>query len=158
MSYPPPLFPYPDYFRTRDRDHLNLLSVFHFVIGGLGVLGIGFLTIHYAIMSRVFLSPEIWKNAHGTMPPRELFDTMIWFYWAAGGAMVLFITANVICGFFLRKRQRWTFCIVIAGLDCLQIPFGTALGIFTILTLSRESVRQLFEEASNRGNPPPPMS
>ncbi len=30
------------------------------------------------------------------------------------------------------------FSIVVAGLDCFQIPFGTALGVFTIIVLSRK--------------------
>jgi hypothetical protein len=34
--------------------------------------------------------------------------------------------------------------LIIAVLNCLQIPFGTALGVFTIIVLSRDSVRELY--------------
>jgi hypothetical protein len=36
------------------------------------------------------------------------------------------------------------FSLVIAGLNCIQIPFGTALGVFTIIVLLRDSVREAY--------------
>ena len=45
----------------------------------------------------------------------------------------------------LQHRSR-TFCIIVAALMCLSIPFGTILGVFTLIVLSRPSVRQLFGE------------
>jgi len=35
--------------------------------------------------------------------------------------------------------------MVIAGLSCLNMPLGTVLGIFTLIVLSRESVKVLFK-------------
>lgn len=51
---------------------------------------------------------------------------------------------NVLSGFFLLQKRNRLFSLIIGGLNCLQIPFGTALGVFTILVLSRDSVRQLY--------------
>ena len=34
--------------------------------------------------------------------------------------------------------------MVIAGIECFIMPFGTVLGIFTILTLIKPETRQLF--------------
>jgi hypothetical protein len=31
-----------------------------------------------------------------------------------------------------------------AGVECLFMPFGTVLGVFTIIVLMRESVKQVF--------------
>lgn len=36
------------------------------------------------------------------------------------------------------------FALVVAGLDCVRIPVGTALGVFTISVLLRDSVRQSY--------------
>ncbi len=62
--------------------------------------------------------------------------------------VVLFagLVLNVLSGLFLWQRRHRVYSIVTAGLDCLQIPFGTALGVFTLLVLSRDSVRQLYEQ------------
>jgi hypothetical protein len=43
-----------------DESHLHLLSVFHFVMGGLYTLGIGFIALHFFIMWMVMkMPPEI---------------------------------------------------------------------------------------------------
>lgn len=38
-----------------------------------------------------------------------------------------------------------TFVFVMACVQCANVPFGTALGVFTILVLQRPSVKALFE-------------
>ena len=52
--------------------------------------------------------------------------------------------ANLLSALFLWRRQHRMFSMVVGGLNCLQIPFGTALGVFTILVLSRDSVQELY--------------
>lgn len=36
------------------------------------------------------------------------------------------------------------YCLVMAGIECMFMPFGTVLGVFTIIVLMRESVQKLF--------------
>ena len=42
------------------------------------------------------------------------------------------------------RRKHYTFCFVMACVECLSVPFGTVLGVFTILVLNRASVKELF--------------
>ena len=35
--------------------------------------------------------------------------------------------------------------MVIAALECLSVPLGTLLGVFTLVVLSRPSVRDSFD-------------
>jgi len=44
--------------------------------------------------------------------------------------------------------------MVIAGIECLFMPFGTVLGVFTLVVLVRPSVKELF--LRNQGNEPAP--
>jgi nitrate reductase gamma subunit len=59
-----------------------------------------------------------------------------------------FVVAALVftAGRFLAKRKHHTFCLVIAAVECLFMPFGTVLGVFTIIVLLRPTVRQLFGE------------
>jgi hypothetical protein len=50
----------------------------------------------------------------------------------------------IIAGQKLKRRESRTFCIVIAALECLIQPFGTVLGVLTIIVLMKPSVIQLF--------------
>ncbi len=43
------------------------------------------------------------------------------------------------------------FCLVMGGVECILVPFGTVLDVFTIVTLTRRAVKKLFgiEERQN---------
>jgi len=45
----------------------------------------------------------------------------------------------------LALRKRYSFALVIAYIECLFVPFGMILGVFTIVALSRESMKASFE-------------
>ena len=45
---------------------------------------------------------------------------------------------------FLRGRRHRTFSLIVAGINCLGIPLGTILGVFTLIVLLRPSVRTLY--------------
>lgn len=130
--------------QRRDGEHVKLLAIFHFVFAGLAFVGIGFFGIHYAIMHTVFSNPEMWKSQPQTMPPKAFLDAFVWFYLFMSVLLLTGLVLNVLSGFFLLQKRNRLFSLIIGGLNCLQIPFGTALGVFTILVLSRDSVRQLY--------------
>jgi hypothetical protein len=91
-------------------------------------------------------------------PPVELFKhlagVMVWFYAIFGGWYVASGILNVISGMFLLGRKNRTFSLIVAGLNCVHIPLGTILGVFTIIVLIRDSVRSLYEEKAGVGPQP----
>jgi len=139
--------------QRQDREHLKLLAIFHFVFGGLAFLGVGFLCVHYFIMHTIFSNPETWKSSNQPPPPRAFLDVFVWLYLFMGVLLLTGLVLNVVSGVFLWQKRNRLFSLVIGGLDCLQIPFGTALGVFTILVLSRDSVRQLYAGQGVSGPP-----
>ena len=130
-----------------DKGHLGTLSVLHFVGAGLAFLGVGFVCLHFALFSTVFNNPELWKNTQNTAgpPPGAVFDVLRWVYLVLGGWYGTSLVFNLLAGFYLRARKHRTFCFVVAAFNCLHIPLGTVLGIFTIIVLARDSVRVAFE-------------
>ena len=128
-----------------DSEHIKLLSIFHFVVAGLALGGIAFLFLHYAMMNHVFSNPDLWKSQKETMPsPREFMKVFVWFYIFMGIIFVAAFILNLLSGIFLHRRRHRIFSMVVGGLNCLQIPFGTLLGIFTIIVLSRDSIRATY--------------
>lgn len=142
MSTPPrlPRLPQPD-----DISHLTLLSVFHFVLGALSLVGLGFMLLQWFIMETMLGNPEIWKHQPGGPPPAQFMAIFKWFYLFGGACIVVAGIANVISGVFLRKRRHRMFSLVVAGLNCMAFPLGTALGVFTFIVLLRESVRSVYD-------------
>lgn len=48
----------------------------------------------------------------------------------------------------IQKRSKRVFSMVIAGILCTSPPLGTALGIFTFIVLTRDSVKALYDGQS----------
>ena len=38
-------------------------------------------------------------------------------------------------------------CLVVGALECMMMPFGTVLGVFTLIALTKPSVKALFADA-----------
>lgn len=143
MNESPPL---PRNQRKVDADHLNLLAIFHFVGAGLGLLGVLFLLGHYMVMHEILTNPKLMANQKQGPSPAEIFAILKWVYVIAGGWFVVSGILNVISGCCLRARKGRTFSLVAAVINCLHIPLGTVLGVFTLIVLLRDSVRELYAE------------
>jgi hypothetical protein len=132
--------------RKADDYHLKLLAIFHFVMAGLAVVGIGFLFLHFAMMNTFMTDPEIWKNQKGGGPPPAIFFAMFkWFYVIFGFLFLMGGIANVLSGWFIWIRKFRVYSIIIAGINCIHIPFGTLLGVFTLVVLLRDTVREAYD-------------
>jgi hypothetical protein len=72
-----------------------------------------------------------------------------WFFTAMGIAFFVVATAlaaaKLQTAFWIKRRKSRTLCMVVAGISCLGVPYGTALGVLTFMVLGRDSVARLFE-------------
>ncbi len=130
--------------RLRDEEHLRLLSVFHLIVGGLAALGLPFLFIHFLIMFTVIANLQVWGWPEHAPPP-ETYHMLFWIYPVLGLFLATGAAINLLSGWFLLQKRHHLFSLVVAGLDCLEVPWGTVLGVFTILVLTRPSVRRMYE-------------
>lgn len=127
---------------NQDESHLRLLSIFHYILAGLSVLISLFPVIHLALGIMMVTIP----GHHGPGTPEPEFVGWIFIAFA-----ILFILCGLTfsgfvfaTGRFLSGRRHHTFCLVMAGIECLLIPYGTVLGVLTIIVLMRDSVKPLF--------------
>jgi hypothetical protein len=99
------------------------------------------------------LSPETFGDNGGDAPP-AFFG---WIFFVMGAAFFLVGQAISICiiisGRFLAKRKRYLYSFILGCIECIFVPFGTVLGIFTIIVLSRDSVKELYGENSPPNEP-----
>src|SRR5215216_7662546 len=132
--------------RVKDEEHLRLLAVFHYVVAGIGGLFACFPLIHVAVGLAMFLSPSFVAKGQADVAPH-------WFgllFVVMGGVFVLLGWSAAICTFisgrYLAKRRKRMFSFVTGAILCAFMPFGTILGVFTLIVLGRDSVRQLYLE------------
>lgn len=129
-----------------NEEHLRLLSIFHYVVASLTALFALIPIIHIAMGISLIVSPESWENStEGGGPPPPFFGWIIIAF--AGGLMLLgwlFAAAMAYAGRSLAKHRHYTFCLVVGAVETLFMPFGTVLGVFTIIILLRPEVKNLF--------------
>lgn len=141
--------------RLEDESHLHLLSVFHFVMGGLYVLGLGFIGLHFLFMRMIMAMPQSTPTTPGStsvglptspppVTPADMMPIMIGFYLVIGIVIAALATGNILAGIWLRKRIQHTLTFVVAAINCAFFPFGTVLGVFTIIVLSRATVKMTY--------------
>jgi hypothetical protein len=128
--------------QNEDDRYLKLLSIFHYVVGGIAGLFACFPIIHFAIGISMLISSFTPSAQDG---PPALFGLL--FTLIPGGIILLgwaFAICIILAGIFISQRKNYMFCMVMAGIECTFTPFGTVLGVFTIVTLIRPSVKELF--------------
>jgi hypothetical protein len=132
---------------SRDEEQLNLLSTFHYVVAGICALCWGTFPLLHLFMGLMVMRTDFPQPHDGpALPftPREfgaLFVVIAGVLIAVGWTMgiLLFVAARN-----LRRRTRYQYCFVIAAISCVLMPFGTVLGIFTLIVLNRPAVKELF--------------
>jgi hypothetical protein len=135
---------------AKDEEQLKNLVLGHTIISVLtGLFGCMFI-IHLAIGIVSIVSPESMSNGKSGAPP-AFFG---WLFAGIGGMALLgfWTIASLMfaAGRSIKARKRHTFCLIVAGLSCLIMPFGTCLGVVSFVILTRPSVKALFQ-------PPKPL-
>jgi len=145
---------------AQDADHLRLLSIFHYVVAGITALFSLFPLIHLVMGLAIVTGHLPMESEQGNDP----FDPRLfgWFFVAFAGAFIA--SGLTLAGFMayagrcLAQRRRHVLCMVVAGISCCFMPFGTVLGVFTLIVLVRPSVKAAFVgvPASLTGEPSAP--
>ena len=133
--------------QNSDQDHLRLLSIFHYIVSGLAAFFACIPFIHLAIGLFMILAPQ--KFGPGNNQPPAFIG---WFFVGIASFFILvgwtFAVLVLIAGRFIARRKHYQFCFVAACVECIFMPFGTVLGVFTILVLNRPTVKELFAQSA----------
>jgi hypothetical protein len=123
------------------RDDIRLLSLFHYVLAGFTGL-FALFPLVYVVLGALMVGGVLDK---GSDPP----PAFLGFFVMGFGLLFLFFVVAwmvllILAGRFLARQRHWIFCVVVAAISCTSFPLGTALGIFTLVTLTKAEVKALF--------------
>lgn len=134
----------------RDAEHLRLLSTFHYIYAGVNAAYALIPIIHVCAGAAMLAGSVAGKFGHDG-PPAFLGLLFI----LIGGAIIILGLVHAALNFFAARfiaaREHYVFCFVAAVVNCIFVPLGTTLGIFTLVVLTRDGVKALF----GRGVQPP---
>jgi hypothetical protein len=137
----------PQFDYAKDEKHLAQLSLGFKIYAGINAFFSCIPFIHLFIGIMMVTG----RLDNGANPPPAAFG---WFFIVLASVFIIGGWALSICNFyagrFLKEHRNYTFCFVMSCINCAMMPFGTVLGIFSILVLMRDSVKNIFDD-----NPPP---
>lgn len=160
---PPPLprDPGGEIRRAVTCERLRILSIAYYISGALGAASISILLIHFFLFAAFSFMPEASfhqsppahhdsQPAAGTCSPQpnapEVFPVIIFRVVAGILGMVILCGwtlggLTIYAGRCIARRQKRMFVQIMAGINCLWIPFGTLLGVVTFLALGAEDAK-----------------
>jgi divalent metal cation (Fe/Co/Zn/Cd) transporter len=135
-----------------DTEHLKLLRWGYFLSAGVTAC-FSMFGLFYAGMALLITSLPVKEGQDA--PPEQI----AWIFAIVGiGITVVMLAvaaAKLKVAKALRERTSRTFCYVVAVITMFGMPYGTLLGVFTLLVLSRPSVAQAFGADASATVPQP---
>jgi hypothetical protein len=135
-----------------DTEHLKLLRWGYFLSAGVTAC-FSMFGLFYAGMALLITSLPVKEGQDA--PPEQI----AWIFAIVGigitAVMLAVAAAKLRAAKALRERTSRTFCYVVAVITMFGMPYGTFLGVFTLLVLSRPSVAQAFGADASATVPQP---
>ncbi len=126
----------------KNLENLRVLGIFYYVVAAFAAMIALIPMIHLTIGSVLLIVSLV--------NPKVMFPLTF-----VGGVFVLVASFLILLGAtfgiclffagrFLRQTRHYYFCLVMGGVACVFFPWGTVLGVFTLVLLSKEEVKSLF--------------
>lgn len=132
-----------------DEEHLKLLSIGYLVSAGMTAFFSLFALIYVFMGLMIALIGIAADTSSKTDNAPPVAVGLI--LGAIGLAIFMVIMAIAVLKFragrCIQRRRSRSYCMVVAAISCLAIPYGTLLGVFTFVVLGRDSVKALFKES-----------
>ncbi len=132
-----------------DNEHLKLLSLIHYISGGLTLalaLFIGGYFFFIFFLISTFDSQHQFDQSLENQMPEAFFTIMLTIFLIIFILGLFFGISQIVSGRLMKLRQLRWFSFAIGIINLLNFPYGTILGIFTIIVLEKDSVRQQYLE------------
>ena len=118
------------------KKHIELLGILHIVYHSMGLIGA--MVVLMVIGGGGLISGDEYAMAI-TLAVASIISSIIF----------IFAIPGIIGGIGLLKMRPWARIVVLimGFLSLLELPLGTALGIYTIWALMNDETMKMFEEA-----------
>ena len=120
------------------KQHVSLVGALHVGFGILGLLGA--LAVYFSF-----------HFVFGFVEDVDIAEELISFLGNSLSLIILFFSAlGIIGGIGLFTYKSWAriLIMIVSAINCLNIPIGTAKGVYSIWVLMQPETIELFEEQS----------
>jgi hypothetical protein len=140
MSDPQPVSYYVQPLASADDGHLQALAICHYIWGALVFLFSCVFIVHIVMGTMMLRGSWPGGSTASSPPPSEMGYLFVGM--GSCGMLLGWLTGilTIASGRCIRFRQKRVFSLVMAGVNCGFVPFGTVLGVFTFILLARPAV------------------
>ncbi|MEA3266497.1 MAG: hypothetical protein U9P42_06080 [Candidatus Fermentibacteria bacterium] len=131
---------------TADKDTLHILSIFHYILAGIIALIFCIPLVHLA-MGLTMTVGGVTENVPVLGIVGAALSVVIGLIILVGWGLAVLV---FLAGKNLDSQTRYQVCLFGAGVLCVFLPLGTVLGVFTLVTLQSDSVKELFSRNESR--------
>ncbi|MFI5387561.1 MAG: hypothetical protein ACHQ50_15745 [Fimbriimonadales bacterium] len=131
------------YQQQMNDENVRTLVILHRVYAGLIALGSCCVGGYFVFILGILGAATASKPQDAPPPVVGAMVTTICL--GVMGFLVLKAILNLLAANWLRDRRNWTGIVIVAAIDCLNIPLGAALGIFSLIVINRPTVRSTFQ-------------
>lgn len=132
----------------QDLAHLDTIGILYYVLAGITALFALFPVIHLIVGIGLLALP-----AQPGQPGNEA-ALVGWLFIGVAVSLIGFgMTLAVLFAMVarrLRQRRGYMFCVIASAVSCLSMPFGTVLGVFALIVLTKAPIKALFESTPGR--------
>ncbi len=133
----------------KDCDHLNTLATLHYVYAVLVAFFACLPLLHVGAGIFLILGSPYFPSFETGLPVEAIlpFYGILFIVMGLFASIIGWIQAGLafLAAHLLEQRRRRKWVMVLAAIDCINMPLGLALGVFTLVVLSRRSAAALFE-------------
>ena len=130
-----------------DAEHLNLLKIFHYVLGGMSAAFSCLFIFHLSIGWNMVYNRALFGSSQNTSTLEAG-----WLLMLTGLSALLigwsYAALQFYAGKCLAARRKRGLIFVTAAFNCCNMPLGVILGILTIIVMIRPSVKDLFAQTT----------
>ncbi|MGO4882720.1 MAG: hypothetical protein ACLP59_18160 [Bryobacteraceae bacterium] len=126
------------------REHIKILGVLHIVFSALGLLAAAAIFLIFGGIAALVGATDYSGDAHIAIPILGSIGALIFFF------LLAVSLPGLIAGIGLLQFRPWAriLTIVLSVIDLINVPFGTALGVYGLWVLLSEGTERLFEQAA----------
>jgi hypothetical protein len=133
-----------------DIRYLNLLAIFHLIVAGI----VGFFSC--APLLNLFIGIPTLEGVpyaleQGEFLSQQILAPILYILLPVGMTVIgwMFAIAIGLNGYYIKNRKWLAYCLVMGGVETIFMPFGTVLGVFTIILLTKKSIKNLFDRVED---------
>jgi len=121
--------------KERMEEHVKILGILYLALSALGIIAA------VIIFSLLFGTGWVIGDHEAIIIIRIVGISV-------SGLLVLLSAPGIICGLGLLKKESWAriLALVLGFINLINIPFGTALGIYTIWVMTNKETEELFNK------------